>query len=159
MDLLNQVGAGGLSASKLSLATATVSDVASGKTFYAIDKLLKTGTASVTKMVNGTFASMTSTSSPTHGQITKTINCGFKPVLICIYRRDTSYNFNTMCCICINGASYTTAGSITSYEVYEWNNKYRITLTDTGFIADNFETTSGDGNPFSLGTNYYYAVG
>ena len=36
---------GGLSKSKLALATATESDVASGKTFYAGDKTIKTGTS------------------------------------------------------------------------------------------------------------------
>lgn len=35
---------GGLSNSNLKLATATVADVASGKTFYAGDKTIKTGT-------------------------------------------------------------------------------------------------------------------
>ena len=36
---------GGLSNSKLKLATATANDVASGKTFYAGDKTIKTGTS------------------------------------------------------------------------------------------------------------------
>lgn len=38
---------GGLSKSKLALATATVADVASGKTFYAGDKTIKTGTGKI----------------------------------------------------------------------------------------------------------------
>lgn len=38
---------GGLSNSKLKLATATVADVASGKTFYAGDKTIKTGSAGI----------------------------------------------------------------------------------------------------------------
>ena len=52
---VNFKAGGGLSGSKLALATALVSDVAQGKTFYAGDKALKTGTATVTKYAMGTI--------------------------------------------------------------------------------------------------------
>lgn len=44
---------GGLSKSKLALATATAADVASGKTFYAGDKTLKTGVSQAKKLGYG----------------------------------------------------------------------------------------------------------
>lgn len=48
---LMSAGGGGLTNSKLALATAAPSDVISGKTFYAGDKVLKTGTATA-KAIN-----------------------------------------------------------------------------------------------------------
>lgn len=50
---------GGLSNSKLALATAVPSDVTSGKTFYAGDKELKTGTHKVTIITLATGSSST----------------------------------------------------------------------------------------------------
>ena len=44
MDVINMIGGGGLSSSALALANAAEADVVSGKTFYAGDKTLKTGT-------------------------------------------------------------------------------------------------------------------
>lgn len=46
---------GGLSKSKLALATATESDVVSGKTFYAGDKVLKTGNIQLKRKVLGSL--------------------------------------------------------------------------------------------------------
>lgn len=46
---------GGLSNSKLKLATATASDVVSGKTFFAGDKVLKTGNIQLKRKVLGSL--------------------------------------------------------------------------------------------------------
>ncbi|MCI8601397.1 MAG: hypothetical protein HFE45_07370 [Oscillospiraceae bacterium] len=48
MIVVNPVGAGGLTLSKLALANAVAANVLSGKKFYSGDKVLKTGTLSLT---------------------------------------------------------------------------------------------------------------
>lgn len=53
MIVVNPVGAGGLTLSKLALANAAVADVLSGKKFYSQDKTLKTGTLQPIKCVHG----------------------------------------------------------------------------------------------------------
>lgn len=85
-DTINFNSGGGLSNSKLALATAVPSDVALGKTFYAGNKELKTGTKPLSQGVSGTFTSTQNTN--------YTVSLGFKPskiMLVYLY----SGNVNT----------------------------------------------------------------
>lgn len=75
---VNFKAGGGLTASKLALANATVGDVRSGKKFYAGNATLKTGTLVPIKYKSGTFAV------PATGEET-TVSVGFKPSKLFIY--------------------------------------------------------------------------
>ena len=77
MIVVNPTG-GGLSGGKLAQATATPADVLSGKTFFAGDATLKTGTLNPIKYKSGTFTV------PATGEKT-TVSVGFKPSKLFIY--------------------------------------------------------------------------
>lgn len=82
MDLLNPAAGGGLSNAKLAAATAKPSEVAKGKTFYAGDKNLQTGTGP---------RSQSGTMSFTKSNVTQTLDLGFVPSRGYIIR-DGSYS-------------------------------------------------------------------
>ena len=74
-NTINFKSGGGLSNSKLALATAVESTVLAGNTFYAGDKTLRTGIR--TRGVSGTFQ-------PGKVSTTKEINIGFKPTVVVV---------------------------------------------------------------------------
>ena len=80
---------GGLSNSKLKLATATESDVASGKTFYAGDKTIKTGTGKLLKKV---LRNSTQSIKGSSGSWNQTVNV--KAALPLKYMQLTADNFS-----------------------------------------------------------------
>lgn len=94
---------GGLSNSKLKLATATASDVASGKTFYAGDKTIKTGNIQLKRKVlgslttNGYFGSFSATFSvsdlPGYQHFT-TDNFAFSYAKVSGRGQDTSFTYS-----------------------------------------------------------------
>ena len=77
----------GVSSSALSQATATVEDVKNGKTFYAGDKTLKTGTYTEPEpAAQGAIGSFTSTYSSVGTNEANVIDVGFRPtVIMCTY--------------------------------------------------------------------------
>ena len=77
MIVVNPTG-GGLSNGKLAQASATPADVLSGKTFFARDATLKTGTLNPIKYKSGRFAV------PAYGEKT-TVSVGFKPSKVFIF--------------------------------------------------------------------------
>ena len=99
---INFKAGGGLSNSALALATALVSDVAQGKTFYAGDKTLKTGTLIPYKYATG---SCVTTSVSTPGNIYCSVSgIGFSPFLVVITGKETqgSRVGEDVAAVCIN---------------------------------------------------------
>ena len=103
MDLLNPAAGGGLSNAKLALATAKPADVLAGKTFYAGDKIKKTGSYSAG--ISGSFSIGSNQSSAT-------FDIGFVPnaayVKIHSYGRDAEF-------FGIAGTSYKVSGSLNQF--------------------------------------------
>lgn len=122
MDVVNPI-ISGLSNAKLAKATATAADVSAGKTFYAGNGVLKTGTATISKKASGSFVM---------SEGANTINCGFRPTAVygSAYEQytgswyfgknayiDVSYN-SYMPDIESSGVSFTSSG----FTIYPGNN-------------------------------------
>lgn len=122
---INFKSGGGLSNSKLALATAKEEDVTSGKTFYSGDKELKTGS-----YINnyGTF-----TSNGTVGEKTS-VNVGFKPNIVICWCSSANRNSYWLELRYINGVKSYTLTNGSSYLAQLDGNRYLdISITDTGF--------------------------
>lgn len=138
-NTINFNGGGGLSNSKLTLATAVQSDVTLGKTFYAGNKELKTGTKPLSEGVSGTFTSTQNTN--------YTVSLGFKPskiMLVYAYSGST----NTTIFFDASNPSVYTAWSGTHIGVNWANNDGSIygyiVLTANGFTFKGYYTHSGN---------------
>ena len=84
---------GGLSNSRLALANATAADVAEGKTFYAGDKTLKTGTLVPYKYATGTVR-MPLNKTPQVGDTVLTISgLSFRPFLLVVRSYEGAQNY------------------------------------------------------------------
>lgn len=84
---------GGLSNSRLALATATAADVAEGKTFYAGNKTLKTGTLIPYKYATGTVR-MPLNENPQVGDTVLTISgLSFRPFLLVVRSYEGAQNY------------------------------------------------------------------
>lgn len=90
---VNFKAGGGLSNSKLALANATAADVAEGKTFYAGNKTLKTGTLVPYKYATGTVR-MPLNKSPQVGDTVLTISgLSFRPFLLVVRSYEGAQNY------------------------------------------------------------------
>ena len=90
---INFKSGGGLSNSKLALANATAADVAEGKTFYAGDKTLKTGTLVPYKYATGTVR-MPLNETPQVGDTVLTISgLSFRPFLLVVRSYEGAQNY------------------------------------------------------------------
>ena len=90
---VNFKAGGGLSNSKLALATATAADVAEGKTFYAGNKTLKTGTLVPYKYATGTVR-MPLNETPQVGDTVLTISgLSFRPFLLVVRSYEGAQNY------------------------------------------------------------------
>lgn len=90
---VNFKAGGGLSNSRLALANATAADVAEGKTFYAGDKALKTGTLVPYKYATGTVR-MPLNESPQVGDTVLTISgLSFRPFLLVVRSYEGAQNY------------------------------------------------------------------
>lgn len=155
---VNFKAGGGLTNAKLALATALVSDVAQGKTFYAGDKTLKTGTAPITKFASGVI------SFDGYGTRT-TITLGWRPRYVFVQLTQTkkaddysalSY-IDGLCtgfCRTEDRAFYIQGGSLND-----------LRPTATGFVAycdDHDANMYGSGNCYffdGFGETLYWAFG
>ena len=140
-----KAGGEGLSDSDLSLATAAASDVLQGKTFYAGDKSLKTGTLEKGhKLVSGSFT-------VTSGY--KQINVGFQPVYLILFG-NSGYSR-------VLSAYSTPAGE--GYAYFESGNYERDneSIDDFGKVTSTGFYLKGGGNTVQSGLEgekmYYYA--
>lgn len=90
---VNFKAGGGLSNSRLALANATAADVAEGKTFYAGDKALKTGTLVPYKYATGTVR-MPLNENPQVGDTVLTISgLSFRPFLLVVRSYEGAQNY------------------------------------------------------------------
>ena len=90
---VNFKAGGGLSNSRLALANATAADVAEGKTFYAGNKTLKTGTLVPYKYATGTVR-MPLNESPQVGDTVLTISgLSFRPFLLVVRSYEGAQNY------------------------------------------------------------------
>ena len=90
---INFKSGGGLSNSRLALANATAADVAEGKTFYAGDKTLKTGTLVPYKYATGTVR-MPLNETPQVGDTVLTISgLSFRPFLLVVRSYEGAQNY------------------------------------------------------------------
>ena len=138
---INFKSGGGLSNSKLALANATAADVAEGKTFYAGNKTLKTGTLVPYKYATGT-AAWTNQSSG----FTVTVEVGFRPSMIAFYSHKSesgsvksivgwAYNSST------SNPNYFTGMIMMNVDIYSSHPTYAgylgeyISVTDTSFTV------------------------
>ena len=141
---VNFKAGGGLSASKLALATAATSDVLAGKTFYAGDKALKTGGLEKGyKRVAGTITK--------GSESTVTVTCGFNPtdIMICCHSPGDFvfiYPTNNGSTYDVDGIFVSSSGSVSKYAPYEL-----VTKNSTGFT---FKISKISGTTF-----YYTAYG
>lgn len=174
----SDVESGGLGDDQLALATATTDQVFLGQTFYAGNDELKTGTfdlaaanATAAQVLSGykfyagdsTLKTGTLTGgpniksgyiSPVDWDTVKSVNVGFKPVLVCVWAERKSDWINAWC---YNNNAYLT-GSGNVNEMVEVGN--RITITENGFDLDNEVYTGyyGDFYPFDIGEDIYYVA-
>ena len=139
---VNFKAGGGLSASKLALATAATSDVLAGKTFYAGDKALKTGGLEKGyKRVAGTITK--------GSESTVTVTCGFNPtdIMICCHSPGDFvfiYPTNNGSMYDVDGIFVSSSGSVSKYAPYEL-----VTKNSTGFT---FKISK------IIGTTFYYTA-
>lgn len=138
---INFKSGGGLSNSRLALATATAADVAEGKTFYAGDKALKTGTLVPYKYATGT-ATWTNQSSG----FTVTVEVGFRPSMIAFYsQKSLSSRVNSIVGWAYNSSTsnpnYFTGMIMMNVDIYSSHPTYAgylgeyISVTDTSFTV------------------------
>lgn len=120
MDLLNPAAGGGLSNKKLADATATENDVKKGKTFYAGNKTIKTGTYIPHKSYTSTTGSQTSS--------VLTFDIGFKPTSIYVeVYEDVSYGDGSVFMGFQGVSGYPVTGDLTRI-----NSIYRATAAVSG---------------------------
>ena len=141
---VNFKAGGGLSASKLALATAATSDVLAGKTFYAGDKALKTG--GLEKGYKRVAGIITKGS-----ESTVTVTCGFNPtdIMICCHSPGDFvfiYPTNNGSTYDVDGIFVSSSDSVSKYAPYEL-----VTKNSTGFT---FKISKISGTTF-----YYTAYG
>ncbi len=154
---INQMGGGGgLNDAALALADATPDDVAAGKTFYAGDKELKTGTAQVSKVVCGRQA--LTLGNPSAAQ---TVEVGFRPkfvIAIAVPDKDGLQRGGH-----VRYAIYNNGTGLAYYTVYRDSGLgfYRypdytavLNITDTGFTFNPMNST----DPYATRLDYL-AVG
>ncbi len=138
---INFKSGGGLSNSKLALANATAADVAEGKTFYAGNKALKTGTLVPYKYATGT-ATWTHQSSG----FTVTVEVGFRPSMIAFYsQKSLSSSVNSIVGWAYNSSTsnpnYFTGMIMMNVDIYSSHPTYAgylgeyISVTDTSFTV------------------------
>ena len=138
---INFKSGGGLSNSRLALANATAADVAEGKTFYAGDKALKTGTLIPYKYATGT-AAWTHQSSG----FTVTVEVGFRPSMIAFYsQKSLSSSVNSIVGWAYNSSTsnpnYFTGMIMMNVDIYSSHPTYAgylgeyISVTDTSFTV------------------------
>lgn len=113
MDVVNPI-IGGLSNAKLAQATATSGDVSSGKTFYAGNGVLKTGTGKLRRTASGSFEMI---------EGTNTIECGFRPTAVFGYSTDQYSDYHFVC----------GPGISTAYTTYDYSTGSGVAFTSTGF--------------------------
>lgn len=138
---INFNSGGGLSNNKLELATAVITDVVAGKTFYAGNKELKVGTRNRSQGKYGTFTSLQNED--------YTVDLGFQPSkIVLIYKLGGSTN-TTILFDSDNSEKYKVWSG--NYSGAELNNTTisaygYITLTSTGFKFRGYYTSSGNQN-------------
>lgn len=148
---VNFKSGGGLSNSRLALANATAADVAEGKTFYAGDKALKTGTLVPYKYATGS-AKWGDDGSGNRGF---TVEVGFRPSMIAFYSRKSesgsvksivgwAYNSST------SNPNFFTGMIMMNIDIYSSHPTYTgflssyVSVTDTGFTIKSISTLYAD---------------
>ena len=148
---VNFKAGGGLSNSKLALANATAADVAEGKTFYAGNKTLKTGTLVPYKYATGS-AKWGDDGSGNRGF---TVEVGFRPSMIAFYSRKSesgsvksivgwAYNSST------SNPNFFTGMIMMNIDIYSSHPTYTgflssyVSVTDTGFTIKSISTLYAD---------------
>ena len=161
---------GGLSNSRLALANATAADVAEGKTFYAGDKVLKTGTLMPYKYATGTVR-ISKNESPDVGDTVVTISgIGFRPFIVVVSSYQAVQNYGYWPCMitCVNEINSNTRLVGELAFVGGLTNGYRDAIWHVGMTAQEGSATikiTGQGDPDEVGhfiypmDCYYYAVG
>lgn len=156
---VNFKSGGGLSNSRLALANATAADVAEGKTFYAGNKTLKTGT-----LVPYKYARGSATWGSQGGNSTVTVHLGFRPVMVAFYSRKNDdgvaalvgYAFNTTPSSpsAFSGIIMMHKEPYSSTPIYTSMSSY-LEVTGTGFTVKSIPTLYVDAGDYL----YYSAVG
>ena len=167
---VNFKAGGGLSNSKLALANATAADVAEGKTFYAGNKTLKTGTLVPYKYATGTVR-ISKNESPDVGDTVVTISgIGFRPFIVVVSSYQAAQNYGYWPCMitCVNEINSNTRLVGELAFVGGLTNGYRDAIWHVGMTAQEGSATikiTGQGDPDEVGhfiypmDCYYYAVG
>ena len=167
---VNFKAGGGLSNSRLALANATAADVAEGKTFYAGDKVLKTGTLMPYKYATGTVR-ISKNESPDVGDTVVTISgIGFRPFIVVVSSYQAAQNYGYWPCMitCVNEINSNTRLVGELAFVGGLTNGYRDAIWHVGMTAQEGSATikiTGQGDPDEVGhfiypmDCYYYAVG
>lgn len=145
---INFKAGGGLSNSALALATALISDVAQGKTFYAGDKTLKTGNLVPYKYAYG---SCTTRNADRNENFCTVTGLGFRPIMGIISNSD----YYTSVCMFI-----TTNGGGTKNAVSYRNTSGRSLTGWASITNDGFEIYNDSGYPFEeISSAVFYVVG
>lgn len=143
---VNFKAGGGLTNAKLALATALVSDVAQGKTFYAGDKTLKTGTAPITKFASGVI--------PFNGYGTKTtITLGWRPRYVFVQLTQTEKADDYSALSYIDGLYTGFCGTTDRAFYIQGGSLEDLRPTATGFVA---HCDSHDANVYGRGNCYFF---
>ena len=146
---VNFKAGGGLSNSKLALATAQESDVATGKTFYAGNNQLKTGILTPYKMVTGSFNGLDNNSNSV------TITCGFQANYVMLWH-DSSSDDSQSSCTYSNGQGKALVFSKPGFPNINGNASTYVSPSPTGFSANRTLEFCGYGNDRTI---YYTAFG
>ena len=142
---------GGLSNSRLALANATAADVAEGKTFYAGNKTLKTGTLVPYKYATGS-AKWGDDGSGNRGF---TVEVGFRPSMIAFYSLKSesgsvksivgwAYNSSTSTPNFFTGMIMMNIDIYSSHPTYTGFLSSYVSVTDTGFTIKSISTLYAD---------------
>lgn len=148
---VNFKSGGGLSNSRLALANATAADVAEGKTFYAGDKTLKTGTLVPYKYATGS-AKWGDDGSGNRGF---TVEVGFRPSMIAFYSRKSesgsvksivgwAYNSSTSTPNFFTGMIMMNIDIYSSHPTYTGFLSSYVSVTDTGFTIKSISKLYAD---------------
>ena len=148
---VNFKAGGGLSNSRLALANATAADVAEGKTFYAGNKTLKTGTLVPYKYATGS-AKWGDDGSGNRGF---TVEVGFRPSMIAFYSRKSesgsvksivgwAYNSSTSTPNFFTGMIMMNIDIYSSHPTYTGFLSSYVSVTDTGFTIKSISTLYAD---------------
>lgn len=146
---VNFKAGGGLSNSKLALATAQESDVATGKTFYAGNNQLKTGSLIPYKMATGSFNGLDNNESSV------TITCGFQANYVMLWH-DSSSDDSQSSCTYSNGQGKAIVLSNPGSPNINGNASIYVSPSPTGFSANRTLEFCGYGNDRTI---YYTAFG